>query len=106
VSSVIEGFEEWAHLRHPHHDPQTAQESTAMSRIAAAQGAIQHAQEQLAGLTGNALAEAIAEAGVGLAFQAEDIRLVLAMIRAIEHGPTPMGVQQPVQTPVQQLQQT
>jgi len=91
--------DEWKALRHHQDHPQTAQETTVASRITEAKNAIDHAAQQLAGLTGNPLAEAIAEAGVGLAFQPDDVRLVLAMIRAIEHGP---GTQQPqpVQPPI------
>ena len=51
-------------------------------------------------------AEAIADAGIGKTFTPGDIGLVLAMIRAIEHGPglaTP-AAQDAQQTSAQQLQ--
>ena len=58
-----------------------------MTRIADAKNAVDHAQAQLASLTGNALAEAIAESGLGQVFGPDDIGLVLAVVRAIEQGP-------------------
>lgn len=104
-SSVIEKFEHWAHQRHQ--NATTSQENpqeTHMTRIADAKAAIDRAQAQLAGIGSNQLAEAIADAGLGTSFTPGDIGLVLAVIRAIEHGPGLATPAAPAQQPEQQLQ--
>jgi hypothetical protein len=76
----------------PHHaqpaaSPQDHPQETHMSKLANALDAVNHAQAQLAAIPANALAEAIADAGLGQSFTPADIGLVVAMVRAIEHGP-------------------
>ena len=94
-----------------HH--QTNPQENRMTRISEARAAIDHAAKQLAGINANPLAEAITDAGIGLSFTPTDISLIIAMIRAIEHGPgtqpaapapAPAQQQQQQQTSAQQLQ--
>ena len=107
--SVIENFEEWAHQRrqqHGHlgrHDQPhaTTQESTMASRIDEAQAAIAHAAQTLAAIPPHPLAEALAESGDGATLSRDQAGLVIAMIRAIEHGP---GTQQPAAVAAQPVQ--
>ena len=100
---------DWNAIRHPgQHTTQDQPQESRMSRITDAKAAIDHAAQQLAGIGSNPLADAIADAALGKTFTPGDISLVLAMIRAIEHGPglaTPAPAQDPQQqTAAQQLQ--
>lgn len=72
--------------RIPASTPGTPQEGH-MTSISNAKAAIDQAAQQLAVIGSNHLAEAIADAGIGTTLTPGDISLVLAVIRAIEHGP-------------------
>lgn len=95
------------HIPHGQHaeKPQERPQEDHMTRIADAKAAIDQAAQQLAGIGSNQLAEAIADAGLGKTFTPGDVGLVLAVIRAIEHGPglaTPVAAQDAQQQDAQQ----
>lgn len=88
----------FSHIHGQHANPQ---ESHMPNKFADAKDALDRVGAMLAAQPQNQLAEAIADAGVGMAFTPGDIGLVLAMIRAIEHGPglaTPAAAQQDAAT--------
>lgn len=63
------------------------QETRMPSKYADAKDALDRVGAMLAAVPQNQLAEAIADAGVGLTFTPGDVGLVVAVVRAIEHGP-------------------
>lgn len=75
------------HLPFHNANPQEQPQETHVTRISDAKAAIDRAAQQLASIGSNQLAEAIADAGIGKTFTPGDVGLVLAVIRAIEHGP-------------------
>lgn len=78
---------EWAHIRHPHQNhPDQPQETAVTNRIAEAQAAIVHAQAQLAAIPANALAEAIAEAGVAASFSPMQVQIAVDLITSLERS--------------------